>query len=130
MQQLRLALGVALATAIGGVSQAAVPSSVFGKWIERLPDGQAIVTEFTAASISCYRLDPNGRATAAPTSLAVTYLDLGGPMIGVSFNAGGGATVARKGADAITLDFPGIGGPHELTRVKAPDHPDYGETTG
>jgi hypothetical protein len=47
----------------------------------------------------------------------VTYVDLGGPMLGVSFQGGGGAILAEKTANAITLDFPGIGA-HELTRVK------------
>jgi hypothetical protein len=77
-----------------------------------------MVTEFTPAQVSSYPVDSLGKATAAPTAMPVTYVDLGGPMVGVSFSGGGGAIAAEKTADALTLDFPGIGA-HELTRVKA-----------
>jgi hypothetical protein len=113
----RLALGVALAGALAGAAQAAIPSTVFGKWVERYADGNGMVTEFSAAQISSYPVDSYGHATAAPTAMPVTYVDLGGPMVGVSFNSGGGAVAAKTGDDEITLDFPGIGA-HELIRVK------------
>jgi hypothetical protein len=115
----RLALGVALAGVLAGAANAAIPSTVFGKWIERHADGGGLVTEFSAAQISSYPVDSYGRATAAPTAVSVTYVDLGGPMVGVSFDGGGGAIAAKTGDDAITLDFPGIGAAHELMRVKS-----------
>jgi hypothetical protein len=114
----RIVVGALLATALANASQAAVPSTVFGKWIERFPDGNGMVTEFTPAQVSSYPVDSLGKATAAPTAMPVTYVDLGGPMVGVAFSGGGGAIAAARTADAITLDFPGIGA-HELTRVKA-----------
>ena len=114
----RIVVGALLASLLAGASQAAVPSTVFGKWIERFPDGNGMVTEFTPAQVSSYPVDSFGKATAAPTAMPVTYVDLGGPMVGVSFSGGGGAIAAEKTADALTLDFPGIGA-HELTRVKA-----------
>jgi hypothetical protein len=49
--------------------------------------------------------------------MQVTYDDLGGSMIGVSFRGGGGAIVARRGQDAITMDLPGVGA-HELAKMK------------
>ena len=118
MTRTRFVLGLVFACALAGVSQAAIPSTVFGKWIERFPDGNGMVTEFTPAQVSSYPVDSFGKPTAAPTAMPVTYVDLGGPMVGVSFSGGGGAIAAEKTADAITLDFPGIGA-HELTRVKA-----------
>jgi hypothetical protein len=117
MQRRLLVIGLLAASAFAGAAGAATPSTVFGKWIERYPDGNGLVTEFSAASISSYPVDQTGRATAEPTAMPVTYVDLGGPMLGVSFEGGGGAMVAEKGDDAMTLDFPGIGA-HELTRVK------------
>jgi hypothetical protein len=114
----RFVLGVAIAGALAGAAQAAIPSTVYGKWIERYADGAGMVTEFSAAQVSSYPVDSFGRATAAPTAMPVTYVDLGGPMVGVSFSGGGGAVAAEKGADSITLDFPGIGA-HELTRLKS-----------
>jgi hypothetical protein len=115
---LSLTLGVLAAGAIASAAPAAVPASVFGRWIERFPSGDGMVTEFTGAAISSYPVDSEGKPTAAPTAMPVTYVDLGGAMLGVSFQGGGGAILAEKTADAITLDFPGIGA-HELTRVKA-----------
>jgi hypothetical protein len=111
-------LGLLVAGALAGTAHAAVPSTVFGKWIERFPNGNGMVTEFTAASISSYPVDSLGRATAAPTAMPVSYVDLGGEIVGVTFKGGGGAVVAKTGDDAITLDFPGIGA-HELMRAKA-----------
>jgi len=113
-----MVLGLVFASVLAGASQAAIPSTVYGKWIERFPDGNGMVTEFTSAQVSSYPVDSLGKPTAAPTAMPVTYVDLGGPMVGVSFSSGGGAIAAEKTADAITLDFPGIGA-HELTRVKA-----------
>jgi hypothetical protein len=114
----RIVLALVFASALAGAAQAAVPATVYGKWIERFPDGNGMVTEFTPAQVSSYPVDSLGKPTAAPTAMPVTYVDLGGPMVGVAFSGGGGAIAAEKTADAITLDFPGIGA-HELTRLKA-----------
>jgi hypothetical protein len=118
MKRSCLVVGLAIAGALAGAAQAAIPSSVYGKWIERFPDGNGMVTEFTPAQVSSYPVDSSGKATAAPTAMPVTYVDLGGPMVGVAFQGGGGAVAAATTADALTLDFPGVGA-HELTRVKA-----------
>lgn len=118
MTHTRIILGLVFASALASAAQAAVPSTVYGKWIERYPDGNGMVTEFTPAQVSSYPVDSFGKATAAPTAMPVTYVDLGGQMVGVAFSGGGGAIAAEKTVDAITLDFPGIGA-HELTRVKA-----------
>jgi hypothetical protein len=110
-------LAAAAAVALAGAAHADQPAAIFGKWIEKFPDGQGMVTEFANASISSYPVDRDGHALAVPTRMQVTYDDLGGPMIGVSFHGGGGAIVARRSQDAITLDFPGVGA-HELAKMK------------
>ena len=110
-------LGVAAAIALGGAVHADQPAAIFGKWIEKFPDGNGMVTEFADASISSYPVDRDGHRLGEPTRMAVTYDDLGGPMIGVSFEGGGGAIVARRSQDAITLDLPGVGA-HELAKLK------------
>jgi hypothetical protein len=117
MRVLPILLGGAAAVALAGAASADQPAAIFGKWIEKFPNGNGMVTEFADASISSYPVDRDGRPLGAPTSMPVTYDDLGGPMIGVSFHGGGGAIVARKTQDAITLDFPGVGA-HELAKVK------------
>jgi hypothetical protein len=110
-------LGVAAAVALGGAVHADQPAAIFGKWIEKFPDGNGMVTEFADASISSYPVDRDGRPSGEPTRMTVTYDDLGGPMIGVSFEGGGGAIVSRRSQDAITLDLPGVGA-HELAKLK------------
>ena len=110
-------LGAALAVALAGAAHADQPAAIFGKWIEIFPNGEGMVTEFADASISSYPVDREGHPLAAPTQMQVTYDDLGGSMIGVSFRGGGGAIVARRGQDAITMDLPGVGA-HELAKMK------------
>ena len=117
MRAIPILLGVAAAMAVAGAAHADQPAAIFGKWIEIFPNGQGMVTEFADASISSYPVDRDGHATAVPTRMQVTYDDLGGPMIGLSFHGGGGAIVARRNQDAITLDFPGVGA-HELAKMK------------
>ncbi|HZZ89208.1 MAG TPA: hypothetical protein VFE13_12845 [Caulobacteraceae bacterium] len=118
-------LGLFAAGLLAGAAQAATPSMVYGKWVERFPDGNGMVTEFSAGSISSYPVDSFGHATAAPTAMPVTYVDLGGEILGVSFKSGGGAMLARRNADAMTMALPGIGS-HELTRIKV----DAGQSVG
>jgi hypothetical protein len=48
--------------------------------------------------------------------MPVSYVDLGGEIVGVTFKGGGGAVVARTGDNAITLALPGIGA-HALIRA-------------
>lgn len=110
-------LGAVGALALAGAAHADQPAAIFGKWIEKFPNGNGMVTEFADASISSYPVDRDGRPLGAPTTMTVTYDDLGGAMIGVSFQGGGGAIVARKTQDAITMDLPGVGA-HELEKVK------------
>jgi hypothetical protein len=117
MRLLPILLGAVAAAAVAGAACADPPAAIFGKWIEKYPDGAGMVTEFADASISSYPVDRDGRPLDLPTRMQVTYDDLGGPMIGVSFHGGGGAVVDRKTEDAITLDFPGVGA-HELAKVK------------
>jgi hypothetical protein len=117
MRILPILLGVAATALFASAAHADVPAAIFGKWIEKFPGGGGMVTEFADASISSYPVDRDGRPLGAPTRMPVTYDDLGGPMIGVSFEGGGGAIVARKSQDAITLDLPGVGA-HELAKVK------------
>ena len=117
MRAFPILLGVAAAVALAGAAHADQPAAIFGKWIERFPDGQGMVTEFADASISSYPVDRDGHQIGAPTRMQVTYNDLGGPMIGVSFSGGGGAIVARTSPEAITMDLPGVGA-HELAKMK------------
>jgi len=86
-------------------AQAADPKAIFGAWIENLPGGGGVITEFTATTITSYSVNAAGQRISTPITASVTYRDLG-KTIGVDFQGGGGALVAINGPAAITLDFP------------------------
>ena len=116
-----LSATLAVAISLAGVSpaKAADPATVMGKWIERFQNGKGMVSEFTPTSIAYYPVDETGKAMAEPKKTPVTYKDLGGDNIAVVFSqdgSGGSVLIYRKSADAITLDFPGVGA-HDLTRL-------------
>ena len=89
---------------------------ILGKWIERQPDGTAIVTEFTATTMSSFKVDASGQPTQPPAPVHVRYQELG-EAIGVNFDNGDSALVVVKRPDAIVLRYPGLA-PHQLTRVE------------
>ncbi|HUZ71914.1 MAG TPA: hypothetical protein VMU87_02915 [Stellaceae bacterium] len=98
------------------VATASDPNQLIGRWIERFPNGNGMVAEFTATTISTYGVDATGKRTIPPTTMKVTYKDLGS-SIAVNFVGGGGIMVLVKGPRNIVLDFPGVGA-HQLTRIE------------
>ena len=101
---------VTIAACSGSVmlAQAAEPSTIMGKWIERRPDGMEIVTEFSPTSMAFYTVDKSGKPTGEPKRTSVIYKDLGGDSISVTVGDGrGGIVVQRKSANVVTVDFPG-----------------------
>ena len=60
-------LGAVAAFALAAsAAQADQPAAIFGKWIEKYPNGNGMVTEFADASISSYPVDRDGRPLGAP----------------------------------------------------------------
>jgi len=66
------------------------------KWIERFPNGDGMVTKFTASAMVSYSVDSTGKSVAPVQPSAMSYRDLD--------------------AQTIVLDFPGTGS-HRLVRV-------------
>jgi hypothetical protein len=102
---------------LSGAAYAADPASLYGKWIEKFPNGNGMVTEFAASSISYYPVDAAGKATEAPRQNVVTYLDLDAGTIRINFQGGGGLVVLVKDAQTIVLDSAGAGA-HRLVRMQ------------
>ena len=110
-----LALGLALAQS----AVAADSGPILGKWIEKLPDGKGMVSEFGPNSLTTYPVDASGKPTAEAQQWIVAYRDVGGQDVVLAYTDGGGnLNVHIKSADAITVEFPGMGA-HELTRLPA-----------
>src|SRR5579883_209542 len=98
---------------------AADPNQIIGQWIERFANGNGIVTEFAADTISSRPVDAAGKSlpsSSLPPPMKVTYKDLGHDAVGIDFGGGGGIMVFIKGPNTIVLDFPGMGA-HLLTRL-------------
>ncbi len=102
------------------VSAAAADSVVImGRWIERLPDGRGVVSEFGPNSLTTYPVDARGAPTGPSQQWTVFYRDVGGDDLVLAYSDGGGnLNIHKKGADAITIEFPGVGS-HDLTRLPA-----------
>ena len=95
---------------------AADPAQLIGKWVEHLPNGAAMITEFTPTTISFYAVDPSGKPNTDPKPQDVTYRDLG-ETIAIEFKGGGGLMAMMKDQQSIILIFPGMGS-RPLTRVQ------------
>ncbi|MBV9508993.1 MAG: hypothetical protein JO303_01775 [Caulobacteraceae bacterium] len=65
--------------AVASSAFAADPTSIFGKWIEKLPNGNGMVTVLSASALSSYPVDATGKPDAAAYDMNVSYKDLGGP---------------------------------------------------
>jgi hypothetical protein len=112
----RLVVQAFLLAVLTTVAHAADPKLVFGRWIEKFPNGNGMVTEFTPTQMLSYTVDAYGQRTKSVGQLAVTYKDLDPTTIGVDFQGGGGIMLVVKDKDSILMDFPGMGA-HTLTRM-------------
>src|SRR4051812_42662736 len=95
---------------------AADPNLIIGLWIQKFPNGNGMVTEFTQKTMSSYSVDALGKQTSPNNTADVAYRDLG-DTIAIDFQKGGGAIVLVKTENSIMLDFPGQGA-FPLTRWK------------
>jgi hypothetical protein len=102
---------------VTGAAVAADPGLLSGSWVERLPNGASMVTEFASSTIYSYALDPSGKRLPAGNKMNVTYRDLDRSSIGIDFQGGGGFMVIVKDPQTIILDFPGVG-VHQLTKLQ------------
>jgi hypothetical protein len=113
-----LALAVGFAVCAGN-AYAADPNSIFGRWIEKLPNRTGIVTEFKPQSIESYSVDRAGHRVKEVGNFSVSYLNLSLSTIGVVFPGGGRSIlILVKSRDTIVLDFPGMGA-HTLKRLSS-----------
>src|SRR5690348_2153679 len=108
--------------ASGSPTYAADPNVIFGQWIEKLPNGNAMVTDCEPNSIESFGVDVNGIRVkgAGLGKYQVTYKNLDESTIGVNFFNGDRVMVIIKDKDTIVLDFRSRGA-HVLKRLNS--HP-------
>lgn len=106
----------------GSPTYAADPNVIFGQWVQKFPNGNAIVTDFEPNSMESYNVDANGKrgTDVGRGKYQVTYKDRGQSIIGVNLSDGGMIFIIVKDQDTILLDFPGLGA-HVLKRLN--NHP-------
>ncbi len=98
-------------------ANAAEPDAIFGRWIEKFPNGNGLVTEFSASQMVSYGVDYFGRRGRNVGQYYVTYKNLGPSTVSVEFQGGGGVMLAIKDSKTIMMDLPGMGA-HLLKRME------------
>jgi hypothetical protein len=114
---LQLAFLVIALFALPAPAHAADPATVYGGWIEKLPTGNSMVTEFTPTQMTSYRLDAAGNKDMEMPRFSVSYKDLSPTTIGVDFQGSGGVMLIIKDSKTLVMDFPGQGA-RTLTRFE------------
>lgn len=96
------------------VAQDANP--LIGQWVDQLPNGAAMITEFSADTISFWALGPNGEKSAA-NSAPITFEHRPDGGIGISISGQDDTPLmaVMRGANTLELAFPGMAS-RRLTR--------------
>jgi len=102
-------------------AHAAYTNPLIGNWVETFPNGHQMVTRLTTGSIEKMNRDTSGTLSKPIASGHVAYRDLGTSSLGQGYaidflgqdgKPSGGIMAFVKGADEMTLDFPGMGAHH------------------
>jgi len=82
---------------------------LIGQWIDPLPNGAAMITEFSADTISFWALSPTGEKSAENRA-PVTFEALPNGGIGVSISGQNDTplTAVMRGVNSLELAFPGM----------------------
>ena len=120
MKLMKFAAGVAgilLLMAQGASADDSTP--LIGSWVDKLPNGYLMITDFSATTVAFHPVDPEGKGSP-PTTIPVTYSkDKDGAIrLMPGGNLGEPLTVLIKDANTILLQFDGMD-PRTLTRQKA-----------
>ena len=82
---------------------------LIGQWVAQLPNGAAMITEFTADSISFWAVGSEGAKSAANTApVMFEPLPNGGIGIAVKGQDDTPLTGVMRGANTVELVFPGM----------------------
>jgi len=116
---MRKAISAALCLAALLMSRAAGAvevEDIFGRWMEYLPNGRGVMTEFTPADVITSQVDVFGIPTASTRQPVAGYRKLEG-FIAVDLAGGAGLSIYESGRHHILLVHPGLPA-HRLMRVQ------------
>lgn len=108
-----------------GDAVAAAPSAraesapVIGSWIDKLPDGSAMMITFTPYAMTFHTLDTRGFGNGPPTTIQVSYRKMpnGSLMLTPTGEVGEPMAVRVNGTDVMVIQFEGMQ-PRTLVRQK------------
>ncbi len=113
-----------------GEAVAAAPSArgesaaVIGSWIDKLPDGSAMMITFTPYAVTFHTLDTRGLGNGPPTTIQVSYAkqNNGSLMLTPTGEVGEPMAVRVNGPDVMVIQFEGMQ-PRTLVRQKEEEQP-------
>ena len=89
---------------------------LIGQWVDQLPNGAAMITEFTADTISFWAINPTGaRSETNVAPISYESLPNGGISISISGQDDTPLTAVMRSSDTLELVFPGMAS-RRLTR--------------
>ena len=92
---------------------------IIGRWVDRLPDGNSMITGFTAHTVTFYSVNAQGMSLGPPTTITVQYRKLAdGSLLATPVDAFGEPLMVKVKNDIMVLTFEGLA-PRTLTREKA-----------
>jgi len=112
-----LAFLAAVLLGLPRLADAADPTAIYGRWAEKLPNGNSMVTEFGPALMDSYMQDASGQKGKEVGRSTVSYKNLSPTTVGVDFQGGGGIMLTIKDPKTLLMDFPGMGA-HTLTKLE------------
>ena len=82
---------------------------LIGQWVDQLPDGAAMITEFSSDSVSFWSIGPNGAQSAVNTApINFEARSDGAVDISIAGQGDTALTVVVRGVNTIELIFPGM----------------------
>ncbi len=82
---------------------------LIGQWVDQLPDGAAMITEFSSDSVSFWAIGPNGEQSAVNTAPITFETRSDGDVdISIAGQEDTALTVIVRGVNTIELIFSGM----------------------
>ncbi len=89
-----------------------------GRWVDKLPDGTAMITGFSRSTVTFYSVNGQGMSLGPPTTITVNFRDLpDGSILATPIDGFGEPMILRIKNDVMILAFEGLS-PRTLTREK------------
>ncbi len=91
---------------------------IIGRWVDRLPDGNAMITQFSPRTVTFFSVNGQGMSMGPPTTITVTYRKMpDGSLLATPIDDFGEPLNVKVKNDIMVLTFEGLA-PRTLMREK------------